>query len=86
MKALKFDEDGPNIKLSDFENHYILVFDLTSTQEAQIQMYYPDVVAGSLRLELNILAPITNTLELILLGERLSTVYINKDGRVVKNG
>ena len=86
MRALKFDEDGPGIPLSQYENHYVLVFDLTSTQEAHIQMYYPDVVAASLRLELYFTAELAHTVEVLMLGERLSTVFIDRNGAVSKNG
>ena len=86
MKALKFEDDGPNIPLSEYENHFVQVFDLTSTQEANVQMYYPDVVAASLRLELFFQTTLTETIEVIVLGERLSTIYLDKSGTVVKNG
>ena len=86
MKSLKFFEDGPDIKLSDFPNHYVLVFDLTSTQEAHVQMMYPDVAAASIRLELTFSAALANTTELIVQGERLSTVYIDRERSVSKNG
>ena len=62
------------------------MFDLTSTQEANVQLYYPDVVAASLRLELFFQAALTETIEVIVLGERLSTIYLDKSGTVVKNG
>ena len=37
MKALKFDDDGPNIPLLEYENRFVQVFDLTSTQEANVK-------------------------------------------------
>lgn len=86
MQALKFEEDGPNIPLSDYENHFVLVFDLTSTQESNVLLYYPDVVGGSLRLEMYFERNLTETIEVIVLGERLSTIFIDKGGSVVKNG
>ena len=72
--------------LCQYENHFVQVFDLTSTQEANVQMYYPDVVAASLRLELFFQTALTETIEVIVLGERLSTIYLDKSGTVVKNG
>ena len=86
MKALKFEEDGPGIPLDDYTNHYVLVFDLTSTQESNVQMFYPDVVGAGLRVELYFSEMLRNTVEVIVLGERLSTVFIDKNGSVVKNG
>ena len=86
MKALKFDEDGPGVPFSDYHNHYVLVFDLTSTQESNVHMFYPDVVGAGLRLELYFSRNLINTVEVIVLGERLSTVFIDKNGAIAKNG
>ena len=70
MKALKFEDDAPNITPTQCKNHYILVFDLTSTQEAQLQVYCPDAIAASLGVELDFTNALTDTIEVILLGER----------------
>ena len=51
MRALQFDEDGPGIPLEEYPERFVQVLDLTSTQEASVQIFYPDVVAASLRLE-----------------------------------
>ena len=37
MKAMQFKEDFPALPTEDFQNHYILVFDLTSLQDAAEQ-------------------------------------------------
>ena len=86
MKALKFDDDGPNFQYKCFENHFHLVFDLTSTQEANVEMNFPDVVAAGIRLELYIANDLTNTVELFVSGERKSSIAIDKEGSVTKNG
>ena len=86
MRAFKFDEDRPGIPLEDYDNHFVQVFDLTSTQEANVQIYYPDVVAANLRLELKFTTPITAATEVVIFGERISTIFIDKNGSVVKNG
>ena len=86
MRALKFDEDGPGIPLEEYPEHFVQLFDLTSTQEANVQIYYPDVVAASLRLELYFTSPLPSATEVAVFGERLSTIFIDKTGTVVKNG
>lgn len=86
IKSLNFDQDGPGIDLNDFPNHYILVFDLTSTLQADTDVYYPEVVGAAIRLELFFDTTLTDTVELIVLGEKLSTVFIHQDGRVIKDG
>ena len=86
MRALKFEEDGPGIPLEEYPEHFVQVFDLTSTQEAIVEIYYPDVVAASLRLELYFTSPLPSATEVAVFGERLLTIFINKTGTVVKNG
>ena len=86
MKALKFDDDGPNIQYKDFGNHFHLFFDLTSTQEANVEMHFPDVVGAGIRLELYFANNLTNTVELFVSGERISSIAIDKEGSVTKNG
>ena len=86
MRALKFDQDGPNVKINEFEDHYCLVFDLTSTQQSDLMTFYQDVVAASLRLELFFKEDLKETIEVIIAGEKLSTIFIDKEGTVTKNG
>ena len=43
MAALAYVENGHGISLSDFPNHYIMVFDLTSTQEATHDFIRPEL-------------------------------------------
>ena len=63
MRALMFDEDGAGIPLEDYPEHFVQVFDLTSTQEANAQIYYPDVVAASMRMELYFTSPLPSATE-----------------------
>ena len=86
MRALNFDEDGPGIPLQEYLEHFFQVFDLTSTQEANVQIYYPDVVAASLTLELYFTSRLPSATEVTVFGERLSTFFIDRIGTVVKNG
>ena len=41
MKTMQFNEDFPALHMEDFQNHYILVFDLTSLRNAAEQLHYP---------------------------------------------
>ena len=86
LKSLNFEQDGPGISLAQFRNHYILVFDLTSTLQADADLYYPEIVGGAIRIELNFDTGLGHAVELIVLGEKLSTIYIHNDGRVIKDG
>ena len=59
MKAMNFQDDIPSIPIDDFKDHYMLVFELTSMQDATENCHYLELVGGPLRLELNF----TNSLE-----------------------
>ena len=61
------------------------MFDLTSTQEANEICHYPEKVGEPLTLELNFIVPLKQVTELIVLGERLSSVVGEKFDVVGKN-
>ena len=85
MKAMNFQDDNPSIPIDDFKDRYVLVFDLTSMQDATENCHYPELVGEPLRLELNFTNPLENNTELIVLGERMSSVAVGKFGVVEKN-
>ena len=80
MKAMNFQDDIPSIPIDDFKGHYVLVFDLTSMQDATESCHYPELVGEPLRLELNVTHPLEIVTELIVLGERMSSVAVDKFG------
>ena len=85
MKAMNFQDDIPSIPIDDFKDHYVLVFDLSSMQDATENCHYPELIAEPLTLELNFTNPLENVTELIVLGERMSSVAVDKSGVVGKN-
>ena len=85
MKAMNFQDDIPSIPIVDFKNHYALVFDLTSMQDATENCHYLEPIGEPLRLELNFTNPLEIVTELIVLGERMSSVAVEKFGVVGKN-
>ena len=85
MKAINFQDDIPSIPIDDFKDHYVLLFDLTSMQDATENCHYPELVGEPLRLELNFTNPLKHVTELILLGKRRSSVAVDKFGVVGKN-
>ena len=84
-KAMNFQDDIPSNPIDDFKDHYVLVFDLISMQDATENCQYPELVGEPLRLELNFDQLLENVTELILLGERMSSVAVYKFGVVRKN-
>ena len=85
MKATNFQDGIPSIPIDNFKDHYLLVFDLTSKQDATENGHYPEVVGKPLRLELNVTFPLEHVTELIVLGERMPSVAVDKFGVVGKN-
>ena len=85
MKAMNFNEEIPALPNDFFTDHYVLVFDLTSLQDAGENVHYPELSGESLRLEMFFERPLTNVTELIVLGERISTVKVDQFGTVAKN-
>ena len=85
MKALNFQDDIFSIPIDNLKDHYVLVFDLTSMQDATENCLYPELVGEPLRLEPNFTFPLEHVTELIVLGERMSSVAVDKVGVVGKN-
>ena len=85
MKTMNVQDDIPSIPIDKFKDHYVLVFDLTSMQDATKNCHYPEAIGEPLRLELNFTLPLEHITELIVLGERMSSVAVDKFGVVGKN-
>ena len=85
MGALAFIENGHGISLADFPRHYILVLDLTSTQEATRDFIHPELTNLSLSVEINFGAALANNIEKLFLVGKCSTVYIDSARNDSKN-
>ena len=83
MAALAYVENGRGI--SDFPEHYIMVFDLTSTQETTHDFIHPELTNSSLSVELKFGTALPRNIEILFLGEKCSTVYIDSSRNVFKN-
>ena len=85
MEAMNIQDDIPSIPIDNFKEHYALVFDLTSMHNATENCHYPELVGETLRLEINFTFSLEHVTELIVLGERMSSVAVDKFGVVGKN-
>ena len=63
----------------------MLVFDLTSMEDATEHCHYPELIREPLRLELNFNEALESVTEVIILSERMSSVAVDKFGVVGKN-
>ena len=77
MRALNFQEDISSIPFDNLKNHWVLVFDLTSRQDATENCHYLELVGESLRLELCVTFTLEHDTELIVLGERMFLVAVD---------
>ena len=86
LEALDFVlNTSQGINLANYDNHYIMAYDLTSTQEASHNFIHPEFTSCTILVELRFDAGLANNLELLFMGERASTVYVRSDKKIAKN-
>ena len=85
MKTMNFQDDIPSIPVANFKEYYVLVFDLISVQVDSEYCHYPELLGEPLRLELYFSSPLENVTKVILIGERMSSVAVDKFGVVGEN-
>ena len=85
MKTRKFQDDEPSVPIVNFKDHYVLVFKWTSLKDVIEKFLYPELVGKPLRLQLNFTFSLEQVTELIVLGERMSSVAVDKFGVVGKS-
>ena len=86
LEALDFlDKGGHGITLDNYPNNYILAFDLTSTQEASHDFIHPELTDCSISVQLTFDGALAANVEILFLGERSSTFYVNSERKVTKN-
>ena len=79
-KAMNFQEDIPSIPIHHFKDHYVLMFDLTSMQDATEHCRNPKLIGEPLRLDPCFSSPLEKLTEVIVLGESMSSVAVDKFG------
>ena len=82
VKATNLQDDFPSVSIDNFKDHLVLVFDLTSIQDATENCHYPELAGVALRLELNFIFPLEQVTEFIVLGERMFSVAVDEFGVV----
>ena len=84
--ALVLNKNGNGIKMEDFEdNHFFLVFDLTSTEEASRSLtLFPELTGSSLTLKLYFSNALEDAIELFLIGGRFSQVLTDSASNISK--
>lgn len=86
LSALAFTGSESNgIPPGDFANHFVPVFDLTSTLEASHDFIHPELTNASVSIELQFDTALTHAIEVFIIGEKASTLYIDSARNVSKN-
>ena len=80
MKPMSFKDDPSSNPFDSLENHYVLVFNLTSMRDVTENYNSPQLTGEPRRLELNFIFPLVHVTELNVLGERKSSVAVDKFG------
>ena len=78
MKARNLQDGISSIWFDNFRDHHVLVFDLTLMRGATEGCHHPELVGEPLRLELNFTYLLKHVTGLIVLGEGLSLVAVDK--------
>ena len=75
--AVGFEHVGNGITLEDYEdNHFYLVFDLTSTREASKSLtFFPELTGAGIALKLSFSKALPEAVELFLIGKRFSQIF-----------
>lgn len=85
LNALAFGKESHGIPLSEFEHKYVIVFDLTSTNEASHEFINPELTNSSIAVDMSFDANLANPIEVFMLGEKASTVFVDSARNVSKN-
>ena len=85
LSDLAYVDDGHGISLEDYPNHFVMVFDLTSTQQASHDFIHPELTNSSISVEMKFATALTDNIELFIVSEKASTIYIDSNRKVSKN-
>ena len=86
LTALGFKNGGNGIELDDCDDHFMLTFDLTSSQEASKSLtLFPELTGAPITLKLSFNPALPEAVEIYLIGEKFSQVFVNSARDVCKN-
>ena len=87
ITALEFERGGNGNTLEDYQdNHFYLVFALTSTGEASKSLtHFPELTGAGITLKLSFSKDLPEAVELFLIGERFNQIFIDNSRNISKN-
>ena len=84
-EVMIFEDDIPSIPIDNSKDDHVMVLDLFSIKDSNEHSNYPKLVGRTLRLGLIFTYPLEPVTDLIVFGERMSSVSVDKFGIVGKN-
>ena len=85
ISDLAYIDNGNDISLTDYPNHLIIVFDLTSTLLASHDFIHPELTNCSIFIEVKFSTALPNNIEILIIGEKASTIFVDSARRISKN-
>ena len=82
---LAYIDNEHGISLTDYPNHFKMVFDLTITQQAFHDFIHPEQKNCSISVELKFSVALPNNIEIFIIDEKASTIFVDSARRVSKN-
>ena len=82
---LAYIDNGHGISLTDNPNHSIMVFDLTSIQQASHDFIHPELTNYSTSIESKISVALPNNIDIFIIGEKASSSVVDSARRVSRN-
>ena len=83
MSDLAYIKNGHGISLPENPSHFIMVFVLTSTQQAS-HVIHSELANCSISIELKFSAALPSNIEIFIIGEKASTIFTDSARRVSK--
>ena len=71
--------------LTEDPNHFVMVFDLTCTQQASHGFIHPELASCLNSIELKSSAALPSNIKIFISDEKPSTIFIDSARKVVKN-
>ena len=84
LSDLAYNNNGQGFWLTYDPNLFIMVFDLTSTQQSSHDFIHPELTDCSMSVGLKFSVALPNNIEIFIIGEKAITVFVDSARRVSK--
>ena len=84
MSDLAYIDSGLRISLSEYPNHFVMVFKVTSTQQASHDFIHPVLTNCSISIELKFSAALPGNTQIFIIGEKLALFSLTLLGELQK--